>query len=297
MNTFYRRLPQFEYARPRTIDEAITCLVRNRGHAKVFAGGTDLLPAMKGRTIDVPELLVDLKAIEGLDTISYDPQRGLTIGALATIDSIARSSLVRDHYPSLVEAALNIASPQIRNRGTFTGNICNAVPSADSAPPLMALGAVIRAKGPRGERTIPMDQFFTGPRVTILDPDEIVIDVRVPGRTLPGKETYIKLAPRHSMDLAVVGVAAMGATNDGICREIKIALGAVAPTPLRALKSEEHLKGNKITPEAIEETARIAGTECTPIDDHRASAEYRRDMVYVLTRRALKRVFLDGGRE
>ncbi|MCX5806621.1 MAG: xanthine dehydrogenase family protein subunit M [Proteobacteria bacterium] len=292
MAVFYRKLPRFDYVMPKTLDDALTLLNEHKGMARLLAGGTDLIPQLKQRAINVPRYLIDLKAIGGLDTISYDEQSGLKIGPLTTISAIEKSPVIRQYYPSIAQAASCMASPQIRNRGTFAGNICNAVPSADSAPALLTMEAAVKIKGPNGERIVPIDQYFVGPCETILQSDEIVIEITVPKPSPASCGVYLKLAPRHSMDLAIVGVAALGALFDGICKDIRIGLGAVAPTPLRARKAEAVLLGQKPTLEIIEEAARMAGTECSPIDDHRASAEYRCDMVYILTKRALKQVFV-----
>jgi carbon-monoxide dehydrogenase medium subunit len=295
MAVFYRKLPKFDYVIPKTLDDALALLNEHKGMAKLLAGGTDLIPQLKQRAITVPRYLIDLKAINGLNTISYDEQSGLKIGALTTISEIEQSPVIREHFPSIAQAALSMASPQIRNRGTFAGNICNAVPSADSAPALLTLEAFVKIKGPKGERTVPVDQFFIGPSRTILEKEEMLLEIAVPKPSPRSLGVYLKLAPRHSMDLAIVGVAALGVCVDGICKDIRIGLGAVAPTPLRARKAEALLRGQKPTIEIIEEAARVAGTECSPINDHRASAEYRCDMVYVLTRRALKQVLVQQG--
>jgi carbon-monoxide dehydrogenase medium subunit len=164
------------------------------------------------------------------------------------------------------------------------------VPSADSAPALLVAGATVTAVGPKGERDIPLDQFFTGVRRTVLDPYEIVRSITVPCPAPGTRSTYLKLSPRHSMDLAVVGVAASAVCRDGVCEDVRIALGAVAPTPVRAHAAEAILRGATIAPGIVEEAARSALTQCSPIDDHRASREYRCDMVHVMTRRALSQV-------
>jgi carbon-monoxide dehydrogenase medium subunit len=291
MALFYRRLPRFEYVLPRTVEEAVAFLAGHGDGAKVLAGGTDLVPQLKGREIGA-RYVVDLKAIPGLDTISYDERFGLRIGALATINAIAESALVRDHFPVLVQAASVMASPQVRNMGTFAGNICSAVPSADSAPGLLALEAGVRIRGSGGERTVAIDRFFIGPRTTVLAGDEVVVEISVRKPVAGSRGVYLKLSPRHSMDLAIVGVAVMGRGEGGVCEDVKIGLGAVAPTPTRAPMAEEMLKGKRITPELIEEAARNVITQCSPIDDHRASMEYRCDMVYVMARRALTQVLL-----
>ena len=163
MALFYRRLPKFEYAAPHTLDEALDLLAAEGERVKLLAGGTDLIPQLRRRKTSIPAYVLDLKGIPGLDAVSFSPRSGLSIGALATIRTIAESAGPKEHFPALVQAALSMASPQVRNRGTFVGNICNAVPSADSAPPLLALGAWCLIKGSKGERTVPLEEFFTGP--------------------------------------------------------------------------------------------------------------------------------------
>jgi CO/xanthine dehydrogenase FAD-binding subunit len=291
MAIFYRRLPRFDYIVPKTLDEALKALNEHKGSAKLLAGGTDLVPQLKKRELKTPGYVIDLKGISGLDGISYDAE-GLQIGPLATISSIAQSPEVQERYPMLVQAALGMASPQVRNRGTFAGNICNAVPSADSAPSLLALNATIMIKSIRGERTSSIDQFFTGPRKTMLAADEMLVGITVPKPLPASRGVYLKLSPRHSMDLAIVGVAAVGISENGVCKDIRIALGAVAPTPIRAPMAEAILQGKPITSALINEAAKNAITQCSPIDDHRASQEYRCDMVYVLTKRALNQILL-----
>jgi carbon-monoxide dehydrogenase medium subunit len=290
MAIFYRKLPKFEYVLAKTIDEALSVLAKNKGKARLLAGGTDLIPQLKSREAETPAFVVDLKGVPGLDVVSYDEKAGLKIGPLTTISAIAQSAAVKERYPSLIQAAMSMASPQVRNRGTFAGNICSAVPSADSVPALLALGASVKIRGPKGERTVALEQFFTGPRKTVLEADELLTEIVVPKPTAMTRQVYLKLAPRHAMDLAVVGVAAAGRCEDGVCKDVKIGLGAVAPTPVRAPMAEAMLQGKKITKELIEEAARNAITQCSPIDDHRASQEYRCDMVYVMTRRALTQV-------
>jgi CO/xanthine dehydrogenase FAD-binding subunit len=289
MPVFHRRLPRFHYICPKTIEDAIQFLADHRGQASPMAGGTDLIPNLKRREIPLPAYVVDLKSISNLSELSYNSRRGLSIGALATIRSISRYQPVRVLYPSLVQAALGMASPQIRNRGTFVGNICSAIPSADSAPPLLTLGAQVHVCGLSGERNIPLDQFFKGPRATALQPDEIVTALMLPKP--PFRSVYLKLSPRHSMDLAIVGVAAAVGDEQSTKGDVRIALGAVGPVPMRAKKAEEILRGRSASPSIIQEAAEAASLECRPIDDYRASAAYRRDMVYVLTRRALEQIF------
>jgi CO/xanthine dehydrogenase FAD-binding subunit len=288
MPVFHRRLPRLRYISPNTIEDAVGFLSDHKGEACLMAGGTDLIPNIKRREIPAPAYVVDLKSCSGLKEISYDLERGLHIGALATIRSISEYQPVQRFYPSLVQAALGMASPQIRNRGTFVGNICSAIPSADSAPPLLTFGAKAHLCGPEGERIVSLDRFFRSPRVTAVRPDEIVTALTLPKPL--SRSVYLKLSPRHSMDLAIVGVAAAADQDRGSCSDIRVALGAVAPVPMRAKKTEEILRSGRITSSLIQEAARAAGIECRPIDDYRASAEYRRDTVAILARRALEQV-------
>lgn len=289
MSIFYKRLPKFDYVKPRSLEQALS-LLKNRegGTIRPYAGGTDIIPQVKTRAIPAPDVLLDLKGLPDLNFVSYDKEGGLRIGALASIRDVAEASAVKEHYPVLAQAASSIASTQVQNRGTIVGNICNAVPSADSAPALLCLGARVVCAGGEADREIDLEDFFTGPRTTVLAPDELVREIRVPPS--PGTGTYLKLSPRSRMDLAVVGVAVFVEAGDGVLKEARIALGAVAPTPLRCREAESVLLGERAGENAIREAARKASEACSPIDDHRASAEYRRLMVEVLVSRALGRV-------
>ncbi|MEW6667114.1 MAG: xanthine dehydrogenase family protein subunit M [Thermodesulfobacteriota bacterium] len=289
MVTFYRRLPKFDVVRPSSLGEALGLLKDNQdGEMRVFAGGTDLIPKLKGRLIRAPRCLIDLKTIPGLDHVRRDGDGGLKIGSLASISSVAGSALVRERFPILAQAAGSIASNQIQNRGTIAGNICNAVPSADSAPALLCLNAEVLCARDGSERTVPMQEFFKGPNRTVLGDDEILKEIRVPGLPENARGVYIKLSPRSRMDLAVVGVAAVIVQEKGVLKDVRIGLGAVAPTPMRAGEAEAALIGKAINEEILAGAARTASDEARPIDDHRASAEYRRMMVEVLVRRAVQ---------
>jgi CO/xanthine dehydrogenase FAD-binding subunit len=287
MVTFYRRLPEFQYLAPKTIDETLFLLSRYKEKARLIAGGTDLIPQIKVRAVKAPQYIIDLKDIPGLDYINYDEAKGLSIGALATIKAITDSSVIRDRFGVLSQAAESMASPQVRNRGTIAGNICNAVPSADSAPALLTLEAKLKLVGSNGERMVDIGDFFTGPNKTVLN-GEILREIQVPTPPPKSRGVYLKLSPRRAMDLAIVGVAVLVVPESGKCKDIRIALGAVAPTPLRAKKAEAVLKGQSFDKQLIEKAAQAAADESKPIDDHRASAEYRLEMVKVLTRRAIE---------
>lgn len=289
MTIFYRRLPKFDYVSPKSLSEAWELMQGAKGiDYQVYAGGTDVIPKLKRRQGQVPKCLIDLKGIRELDYIRYDDESGLRIGALASVYAVANSCLVRDRYPALAIAAGRIAAIHIQNRATVVGNICNAVPSADTAPGLLVLDAQIRCASASGQRTIPVRDFFTGPLRTVLSDGEIVTEVLIPRSSAGPSSTYIKLQPRRSLDLAVVGVAAFVQATDGKCDDVRIGLGAVAPIPLRAVGAESKLRGGQLTEENIEAAAKAAAQECTPIDDHRGSAAYRRAMVQVLVARAIK---------
>jgi len=287
MVTFYRRLPEFQYRAPKTIDEVLSLLSQYKEKARLIAGGTDVIPQLKRREGKAPQYIIDLKAIPNLDYINYDADNGLSIGALATIKAVTESPIIRDKFGVLCQAAESMASPQVRNRGTIAGNICNAVPSADTAPALLTLDAKLKLVSQKGERLVAIEDFFKGPNQTALD-DEILQEIKIPTPPPKSQGVYRKFGPRRAMDLAIVGVAVLVITDNGKCKDIRIALGAVAPTPLRAKKAEAVIRGQKLDSELIEKAAQAAAGEAKPIDDHRASAEYRREMVRVLTKRALE---------
>lgn len=292
MVIFNRRLPKFDYLRPKTIEEAIFLLSQHKKDAKLFAGGTDLFPQMKRRQINNPKFLIDIKELKELNYITNNDNEGLRIGALATISVVEKSPIIKEKFSALAQAAYVMASPQVRNRGTIAGNICNAVPSADSAPALLSLGAKIKAISTKGERTINIEEFFTGRCETVLTDEELLYEIQIPPVPSNSKSIYLKLSPRHSMDLPIVGVAVLAISKDGVCKDIRISLGAVAPTPIRAKAAESILKGEKFNDQVIEKVAETAAGESRPITDHRASAEYRRDMVKVLVKRAINQIIL-----
>ncbi len=287
MVTFYRRLPKFDYLSPKTTSEALSLLSQYKGKVRIIAGGTDLIPKMKRRGIQVPAYLIDLKGIPDLDYIKYDEADGLRLGALTTIDATETSAVIQEKFAVLSQAVYSMASKQVRNRGTLAGNICNCVPSADTAPALLTLEARLKIVSLKGERIVNIGDFFIGPCETVLTDEELLLEIQVPNLPSNSRGVYLKLTPRTSMDLAVVGVAAVVISRDGVCKDIRIALGAVAPTPIRAKRAEDIIRGQRFNDGVIERAAQIASEESRPIDDHRASAEYRRDMVKVLVKRAI----------
>jgi len=288
MTIFYRRLPAFDYLRPRTLDDAIAAIsesepVRNQ----VFSGGTDLFPKLKSRAIKAPPSVIDLKGIAGLDYVAYSPTQGLRLGANAIIREVAKADCVQTGYAALAQGASLIASNQLQHRGTIVGNICNAVPSADSAPALLVHRAEVVCVGPMGERVIPVSDFFVTAGVTVLESREIVREIRIPP-PMPGEcSAYLKLAARGRMDIAVVGVAVSLVIEDGVIRQAAIGLGSAAPIPVRAMLAEQALLDQRISPELIARAAALARDHSNTRSSHRASASYRKEMIGVLTRRAL----------
>ena len=280
-------LPQFEYLAPKTIGEACNLLLELGSPAKVMAGATDLIPPMKDKAIS-PEYLIDLKKIPDLDYLEYDEKEGLKIGALTTLRTIETSPLVKEKNPAVAHAAKVEASTQIRAKGTMAGNICNASPSCDTAPNLLAQGAKILVQGPNKDRIIQAEDFFLGVKKTSLEPGEIVTGIVIPPLAENERAAYIKHAVRKAMDLAIIGVAVKIKVEDGICTDAHIALGAVAATPIRAPKAEEALIGKALTDEVIVKASEEAMDSCHPISDIRASAEYRKDMIRVFTKRAVR---------
>ncbi|MDE3176758.1 MAG: xanthine dehydrogenase family protein subunit M, partial [Pseudomonadota bacterium] len=265
----------FAYHRPRTLAEASRLLL-DHGEASLFAGGTDLFVELR-EGLRQCRHAIDLKAIAELDGLSFDEVRGLSIGALATARDIETSPIIAAHYPDLAAAARSLGSIQVRNRATLTGNICRASPSADLSAPLLANQAEVDIHGPAGQRLLPIEQFFLGPGRTALAAGEIVTAVSVPPPQPGSGRSYLKLGRRQAMELATVGVAAALRLEQDRCVEVRIALGAVAPTPIRARGAERALLGQPLSPAALAAAAAAAMAECAPIDNVRASAAYRRD--------------------
>lgn len=280
------RLPHFEYASPATLEEALALLDEKGPEAKVMAGGTDLLVRMKHGLLR-PSAVINLSRIEELKTISYSPRTGLSIGAGAKLAYVASHPVVQRRYPAVAKAAEKTANVQVRNMGTVGGNLCNAAPSADNAPVLMAMGAKMEIIGRNGKRVVPLDEFFKGPRLTVLEHGEILRSIRVGVPPAGSRASYQHISARGRVDISAVCVGAFAVFDSGVCREVKIALGAVAPRPIRALEAEEILRGMPWTPELVLTASKKAADESRPITDVRASAEYRKQMVEVLTRRAL----------
>jgi carbon-monoxide dehydrogenase medium subunit len=276
---------RFELALPRNIKMCIETLAQRGADAKVVAGGTDLLPQLKNGLLK-PACVVDLSRLPPLRRLKGDRQ-GLRVGAAVTARELELDAHVRRGYQSLAEGGALVGSVQIRNLATVGGNLCNAAPSADMAPPLLALEAEAVIAGPQGERRVPLASFFLGVRRTVLAHDEVLVELVVPAPGPRSGGNYLRHTPRRELDIAVVGVAAQLTLSNGTCAKARIALAAVAPTPVRATAAEQALEGQPVTPEAIERAAELAVGAAQPISDQRGSADFRRHLVRVLTRRTL----------
>jgi carbon-monoxide dehydrogenase medium subunit len=276
-------MQEVEYDAPVSINDAVALLARS--DSQVLAGGTDLLVQMRA----VPprhQRLVDVKRIPELVQISLDSS-GLRLGSAVSCWEISQHKGLRESYPGLVEAAELIGSMQIQGRATLGGNLCNASPAADTIPALIALGAECTIAGPDGSRSASVEDFVTGPGQTILASAELLVEFRIPPPPERSADAYLRFIPRGEMDIAVVGAGvALTLDADGSCTEARVALGAVAPTPLRVDSAAAALVGTRIDEAALERAAAAASQATNPIDDKRGTADYRRHVAGVLTRRA-----------
>jgi len=284
---FIKRLPKFEYHAPASLPEALDLLAEYDGKGRVLAGGTDLLVSMKKREV-LPEHLISLKGIAELKGI-HDEKEGTKIGALVTLGEIEHSKMIQDKFRVLWDAVQVMASLQVRNLGTIGGNLCSAAPSADTAPPLIVLDASVEIISSRGKRKVLVENFFKGPGESVLKPGEILARIMIPNPLNKSSGAYFKLMRRAAMDLAQVGVAVCLSLDSEkmICRGARIALGAVGSTPIRALKAEQILLNKELNERVGKEAGKIAAQEANPRSSLRASKEYRREMIEVLTKRAV----------
>jgi len=278
-------LRRFELALPDTL-EACQQALADGPDVKLVAGGTDLLPQMKNGMVKARRV-VDVSALADLKVLERTAEGSLRVGAGVAAHTIELSPLAADGFRSLAEGAGVVGSYQIRNLATLGGNLANAAPSADMAPPLLALDAEFVIAGPRGQRRVPAAEFFVGVRQTVLAPDEVLVEIVIPDPGRGSGGTYIRHTPRRELDIAVVGVASQLTIRDGRCTKARIALAAVAPVPLRATAAEARLEGEAVTPALIDEASKLAVSAARPISDQRGSAEFRRHLVNVLTRRTL----------
>ena len=280
------KLREFKYLEPSTLSEVISLMDQYDGKAKILAGGTDLIIQMKQRKL-IPEYVINLKNIPDLSYIEYNG-RGLRIGPLVTHSSIANSPIIKERFPLLVDAVLAVGVVQTRNRGTMAGNLCNASPSADTPPALIALGAKLKLVSSEGEKIINVENFFAGPFATVLKNKEILAEIQIPHLPPGSGGAYLWLPKITAVDETLVGVGALiSVDSDKVCTEARIGLGSVGPIPIRASKTEEFLKGKRVESSLFVNAGEIAADESSP----RSREEYRREMVKVFVRQALDQAF------
>jgi CO/xanthine dehydrogenase FAD-binding subunit len=279
-------LHEIQYEAPATLSDALKLLGSFGEKARPLCGGTDILIQMRAG-VRRQEHLVDVKHIPELRQLSFDAKTGLRLGAAVPCIEVYESALMHKNYPGLTEAAHLIGSLQIQNRASVGGNLCNGSPAADTTPALIALGAIAEIAGPNGTREVAVESFILSPGRTVLQPGEIVVEFQIPAPRPHSADAYLRLIPRNEMDIAVVGVGASVTLDGEKCVAARIALGAVGPTPIVAAKAAEALVGKKLDDATIAKAAQLAIAASSPIDDMRGTAEYRRHIVGVLTRRSL----------
>jgi len=301
-------MKKFEYFKPETLDEGLALFAQYGGKAKWIAGGTDVMVMIKQKTM-APDALISLQGIQGLDQIKFNGS--LAIGPMVTHRAIEKSEIIRKNFSALTDAADYLGSVQIRNVATIGGNICTAAPSADTATPLLVLGARAKIKSLDGERTIPIEDLFKGPGETVLKPGELLQELFIQNLLPNTGSAYYKLQRRLALDLPILGVSVLLSLDKNrvtcsdmlctaspissilhrmeedeiVCREVRIALGVAAPTPMRAIKAEALLRGKKLSDELLEEVANTASEEAQPRDTLRGEAWYRKDMIRVMVKR------------
>jgi carbon-monoxide dehydrogenase medium subunit len=285
-------LPEFEYILPQTLDEASEFLARYPGEACPFLGGTDVFIRMRDGFI-TPNFLVDVKSLNGTNDLRFDPKAGLVLGAAVNMNRVIASPEVQAHYPLLAEACRSVASYQLRTRATIVGNICNASPAGDTIGVCLALDGVLQIHGVNGPRQEPLGTFFLGPGKTTLKPGDVVTAIHFP---LPPKGcagTYLKLGRNQLSDLSIVAVTALGHPDSSRQSgyRFRLALASVAPVPLVPVEAETYLANHPITPESLHEAACLSADACSPIDDVRGSARYRKQMARNLSAKALAEVW------
>jgi len=285
-------LPEFDYIKPASLDEASRFLAQHPAEARPFLGGTDCFVRMRDGLWN-PKYLVDVKHLDGMDRIEFSPTQGLTIGAAVNMNRVIASPEVNKHYPLLAEAAHTVASYQLRTRATIVGNICNASPAGDTTGACMVLRGKLHIFNAKGKRTEGLHSFFTGPGKTVLHPGDIVTAISFPMPPSNCSGRYLKLGRNKAGDLAIVGVTAYGYPDASAPSgfRFKIVLASVAPIPMVPAKAEALLAEKEVNETTIAEAAQLAMDACTPIDDVRSGARYRRYMVRNMTRQALSDVW------
>ncbi len=291
-NHTHPSLPAFEYYRPLTLVEASEFLARHPAEARPFLGGTDVFVRMRDGFL-TPQFLVDVKKLDGMNELRFDPQTGLTIGAAVNMNRVIASPDVQEHYPLLAEACQSVASYPLRTRATIVGNICNASPAGDTIGACLVFEGMLSIHGAEGLRQAPLATFFLGPGKTTLKPGDIVTGLHFPLPPKGCQGAYLKLGRNKLSDLSIVGVTVLGYPDAGLPSgyRFRLALASVAPVPLLVGEVEKCLAEQAITPQALRTASGLATEACAPIDDVRSSARYRKEMVKNLSLKALLEVW------
>ena len=287
----------FQYLAPHKLDEAAILMAEHAGSAQLLAGGTDLLIFMRdGRKS--PDVIIDAKKIPELTRVQLDADQ-LTIGAAVSCRTIWEHPEIAERFPALTDAATMIGGIQIQGRATFGGNLCNAAPSADTVPPVIVYGTIAHIISARGNRDVPVEEICTGPGRTSLAPDEILVSLSIPAPPANSGAAFLRFIPRNEMDIAVANAAARVDLDEAgtTFKSARIAIGAVAPTPLFVEAAGAALSGKPVNDESISAAARIARDASTPINDMRGTIEHRKQLVEVLTTRALRRAIARARKE
>ena len=285
------------YYTPSTLQQAVELLAAHNEEARIVAGATDLILELERGQRPGVELLIDISRILGQDKITLDDDGWVHLGPLVTHNHCAESELIQQKAFTLARACWQVGAPQIRNRGTVAGNIITASPANDAIPPLMALGAQLTLLSVEGERIVPIEDFYTGVRKTVMKDGELMSDISFPALAENAQSTFIKLGLRRAQAISVVNAAAVLLITEGQIEHSAITLGSVAPTIIHATEAETYLTGKELQPDVIEKAAELAGLAARPIDDLRGSAAYRREMVRICTLRALRQINNDSERE
>lgn len=285
-----RLLPKFDYLAPQTIEEILTLLNEHRGDCKLLAGGTDIIVNLRARQ-EHAKYLIDIKDVKELQHISFDEKSGLTLGAAVTLNQLIHHDMVSKIYPILGEAASTIGDYEIRNRATLVGNICNASPAADTAPALLILDATVNISSTAGKRIVPIREFFTGVKKTSLVGNELVTSVNVPIPPEKSQAGYLKARRTTGEDVAVIGVGGLVAPNGKDAKSVRLAYASLAPTPVRAYDAEKIFEKKKPVNQLLDEAMPAVMKVVSPISDVRAGKEYRANLVRVLTKRLVQRLW------
>lgn len=283
-----RAIPDLVYHCPEDMDQLMVLLGRIEGNVKILAGCTDFIPAIRGGrwAFEDGVDIIDIKKIPELKYVSLDGDT-VRIGATAPLSMVMKSQVISDNAPGLARGISTMASPQVRNLGTVGGNICMSSPAADTAPSLLVLDSRVVIKGNGSEEEVPLYEFFTGPGKNMMTPGQVLTEINFPALKKDESQHFQKIGTRDAVVISIVSAASRLKVSDGVCETVRIALGSVAPTPVRVMAAEAFLTGKPATDENIDACAKMASQEITPITDLRGSAEYRRDLAYTLTKRTL----------